>query len=213
MTPAERYERLRALCDRYAAAAFDHLLPAGSVILLPDEVESMRRTMTERPWAGRNMNTTPPASVRFWEKVWREHESGCWLWQGTLAANGYGVLRVDGKNVKAHRFSYELLRGPIPEGATIDHLCRVRSCVNPDHLEAVSFAENCLRGEGLPAQNFRKTHCQRGHEFTPENTSVDRYGHRECITCRRERARAKYAADSAFREAAKARRAKSRSRA
>jgi hypothetical protein len=79
--------------------------------------------------------------------------------------------------------AYELAIGPIPEGLTIDHLCRNRGCVNPAHLEAVTNRTNLLRGDGIAALNARKTHCKRGHEFTPENTYVWREGTRACRAC------------------------------
>lgn len=97
--------------------------------------------------------------------------TGCWEWQRAIT-NGYGVvqdLRAH-RQTQAHRAVYELHHGPIPEGMTLDHLCRNRACVNPNHLEPVSRGENVLRGEGHAAVNARKTHCKRGHEFTPENS-------------------------------------------
>jgi hypothetical protein len=139
---------------------------------------------------------------RFMEKV-EKTEDGCWLWLASLDARGYGQFRRPEPPhiAKAHRVSYELHVGPIPEGLTLDHLCRVRHCVNPDHLEPVTNRENILRGESFTAQQARQTHCVRGHEFTPENTHVWR-GHRGCRACdrqdrperrRRERARAEAA--------------------
>lgn len=120
--------------------------------------------------------------------------TGCWEWTAYTDPNGYGRIKVGGRNgqmAKAYRVSYELAYGPIPEGLTIDHLCRVRHCINPAHLEAVTVRENLLRGVGTPAVNARKTHCIRKHEFTPENTirTVDGRGRigRQCRACQRER--------------------------
>lgn len=112
----------------------------------------------------------------------------CWIWNGTIC-DGYGRFRIDGKDVFAHRWSYELLRAEIPPSLRIDHLCRNRACVNPWHLEPVSQRENVLRGEGVPALNARKTHCNSGHEFTYANTYVDPDGGRECRICRAARQR------------------------
>lgn len=98
------------------------------------------------------------------------NEAGCWIWVGTIDIGGYGRAVRDKKESKAHRLSYEMHRGPIPAGMFLDHLCRVRACINPDHLEPVTARENLLRGIGHPAINAAKTHCKRGHEFTPDNT-------------------------------------------
>lgn len=126
---------------------------------------------------------------RFWEKV--EKSDGCWLWLGAKNKLGYGSFGAGslGSNA-AHRFAYEALVGPIPEGLELDHLCRNPSCVNPSHLDPVTHHENILRGNAPPAINARKTHCKRGHEFTPDNTytlkSSDGRDLRDCRTCRNE---------------------------
>lgn len=122
-------------------------------------------------------------------------DDGCWLWTGALLRNGYARLRTEmadgGKSRLAHRASYEEFVGPIPEGLTIDHLCRVRHCVNPAHLEAVTHRENIMRGETRAAENAAKTVCIHGHEFTFANTYVSPDGKRACRTCQRDR-RARY---------------------
>jgi hypothetical protein len=113
---------------------------------------------------------------------------GCWLWTG-YTTQGYGRVYFGSRmsvmrSEMAHRVIYEHVVGPIPPGITLDHLCRVRSCVNPAHLEPVTNVENVMRGNGIGALNARKTRCKRGHEFTPENTRV-RPGKRDCIACER----------------------------
>jgi hypothetical protein len=88
--------------------------------------------------------------------------------------------------VGAHRWSYEALVGPIPPGLEIDHLCRVRNCVNPSHLEPVTKAVNILRGESMSARHARQTHCKSGHPFDAENTRMTTDGQRRCRTCDRQ---------------------------
>jgi hypothetical protein len=125
--------------------------------------------------------------ARFWAKV--NVTPDCWEWTAALNVkeDGYGSFGGNGQIVLAHRFSYVLLVGPIPEGLTLDHLCRNRRCVNPDHLEPVTLRENILRGEGLTAKNARKTHCPSGHPYSGENLYVSPKGDRRCRSCRRER--------------------------
>lgn len=136
--------------------------------------------------------THRPTQERFWEKV--EKTDTCWFWRGETNRYGYGVLGFYDENRRvgiaaAHRLAYEWLVGPISEGLTIDHLCRVRNCVNPSHLELVTRAENVLRGESAPAENARKTHCDAGHPFSESNTYITPAGRRQCRTCQRERKR------------------------
>jgi hypothetical protein len=113
-------------------------------------------------------------------------ETGCWQWQRPLD-NGYGRFWVDGQTVLAHRYSYEIHVGSIPDGLHLDHLCRNRGCVNPAHLEPVTLAVNVLRGEGLSAVNARKTVCKHGHPLTDDNVYVTPRGSRTCRACQRAR--------------------------
>jgi hypothetical protein len=126
-------------------------------------------------------------AARFWQKVDRSGGAdACWPWQRPLSRNGYGIFSIRGKHLPAHRFAYELLVGPIPEGLEIDHLCRVRHCVNPAHLEPVTPQVNALRGNGAAGRNARKTSCRNGHLYSAENTWLDHRGHRYCRICLRE---------------------------
>ncbi len=123
----------------------------------------------------------------FWAKV--DKTQTCWLWTAYTMPNGYGQFRYEGRMRLAHRLSYEWLIGPIPTGLQLDHLCRVRHCVNPAHLEPVTTRINLLRGEGFSAANARKTHCINGHEFTRDNTRSWKDSIRICRACDRERHR------------------------
>ena len=118
---------------------------------------------------------------RFWAKADKSGE--CWLWTASRTKKGYGQFKAE-HMVYAHRFAYELLVGPIPDGLTIDHLCRVRHCVNPDHMEPVSNRVNVLRGDAVSALNVQKTHCPQGHPYDEANTRLYR-GSRYCRTCKR----------------------------
>jgi hypothetical protein len=117
-------------------------------------------------------------------------EAGCWLWQRRRIAKGYGQVWVPGVgNRFAHRVFYEHLVGPIPDGLTIDHLCRVTACCRPDHLEPVTSRLNTLRGATVTADNAQRTHCLRGHQLAGDNlvAAHTRRGWRECATCHRQR--------------------------
>lgn len=128
---------------------------------------------------------TTPVATRFWAKV--EKTGTCWLWLGGRSRTGYGKFGLGtGKGWKlAHRTAYELAVGPIPEGRQLDHLCRVRHCVNPAHLEPVTRTENVRRGlAGLWGRS--KTHCPKGHEYTDGNTYRNpTTGARSCRECLR----------------------------
>ena len=132
----------------------------------------------------------PKIVARFWSKV-SKTAGGCWEWTAVRTRLGYGQFSVRRRMVYSHRFSYELRRGPVPAGLELDHLCRNPSCVNPDHLEAVTHRENALRGESMPARYAARTCCSRGHEYTPENTRVTKRGARLCRICDRARDRAR----------------------
>lgn len=115
--------------------------------------------------------------------------TGCWLWTASLTANGYAVIWSGGKLGRmclAHRVMFDAFRGPIGDGLDIDHLCRVRNCVNPFHLESVTRSENLLRSPLMGGLNRAKTHCPRGHEYTGDNLYITTSGSRNCKECSRE---------------------------
>ena len=120
---------------------------------------------------------------RFWSKVTPMEVGGfrhgdCWGWLGGSTSNGYGGFTLVDRKTSAHRYAYEHLVGPVPTELTLDHLCRVRRCVNPNHLEVTTRGQNVLRGVGVTAVNARKTECLRGHQF-----DVARSGRRHCRRC------------------------------
>jgi hypothetical protein len=110
---------------------------------------------------------------------------GCWLWTGGKS-DGYAMLRVQGRMVRLHRTVYEQLVGPVPSGLEIDHLCRVRCCLNPEHMEPVAKRVNILRGEGACAVHARKVTCVRGHPLSGENLEIEGGKFRRCKQCRRD---------------------------
>lgn len=119
-------------------------------------------------------------------------ETGCWVWMGAIEGGGYGQYRWPGtpsRRTHAHRVSWMLRRGPIPEGMYLDHICRVRCCVNPSHLRVVTPRQNAIENSvGAAAKNAAKTHCPLGHPYTTENTYQYQYGTgglRICKQCSR----------------------------
>ncbi len=128
---------------------------------------------------------------RFWDRV--DASGDCWEWTAGCFDTGYGAFAAqydDGYKPRgAHRVAWRLLVGPIPHDLTIDHLCRNRACVNPDHMELVTRGENSVRGYGPTAKNRRKTRCKRGHPFDEENTYITPQGWRQCRECHRAKMR------------------------
>lgn len=126
---------------------------------------------------------------RFWSKTTPEPNSGCWLWTASLGSTGYGQISIDGRHRKAHRVSWELHNGEIPDGMCVLHRCDVPSCVNPEHLwlgdQPANLKDMWAKGRGV-APFAGMTHCKRGHEFTHENTYTNRQGKRICRECRKD---------------------------
>lgn len=112
----------------------------------------------------------------------QDDADGCWFWMAAKNPHGYGVVKIRQRNYLAHRAVYEHFVGPIPQGLQLDHLCRNRACVRPEHLEPVTSRENTMRGEGVSAKCARKTHCPRGHAYDEKNTRMYR-GIRYCRAC------------------------------
>jgi len=114
-------------------------------------------------------------------------DNGCWLWTGSKNKKGYGQVFYNSKLIKAHRFSYEVFKEPIPKGMHVCHSCDIPSCINPDHLWVGTAKDNMIdmgkKGRTVN-QNTNKTHCKQGHEFSPENTYYYSQG-RQCRICQR----------------------------
>ena len=143
-------------------------------------------TQTRGPKSGRP--EVVELGERFWSKVDRCGPDECWPWLAGKT-KGYGTICLKIGDVwrsrRAHRLVYAALIGPIPEGLTLDHLCRNHDCCNPGHCEPVTNKENILRGTCPTAVNARKTHCPQGHPYSEENTQVGPTGWRYCRICAR----------------------------
>lgn len=173
-------------------------MPEGTCSVV-ESGEHCPNPVLARGWCGKHYQRwrtkgtiEAPKARRFWAKVERDGPipefaprlGPCWLWTGKInPKTGYGSY----SNSSSHRAAWIFTNGPVPEGLQLDHLCRVRACCNPAHLEPVTRSENQLRGLG---SGLRKptTHCLRGHEYTPENTyRPPRQNHKVCLECKRTR--------------------------
>ena len=138
------------------------------------------------------MTVRRPIRERLLSFVEFDTAGGCWLWSGTISREGYGRFTLpngtaQGRTTVTHRVSYEEFVGPIKPGLVVDHKCRVRCCVNPDHLQQVTQRENILSGTGASARNAMLTHCKKGHPLLPQKEN-----RRSCVICNRVRMRETY---------------------
>src|SRR5690606_1755711 len=124
--------------------------------------------------------------ARFWSKVEVNPDTGCWEWRAAKNPKGYGQFYWEGAMRLPHKVAYTAMVGPVNTGESIDHLCRVRHCCNPEHLESVAHLINVRRGRGPGS----RTHCPQGHPYSGENLHIQSNGARRCLTCRRAHSRA-----------------------
>ncbi len=164
----------------------------GAIYYRLDSVNVQRRSVSEQSklsWEQGKFASRykMPAKQRFETHI-KKLNCGCWEWTGKIAKDtGYGhhvtCCNAKHKHHLAHRYSYELYVGKIPEGLCIDHLCRNRKCVNPQHLEPVTMRENILRGNSIAAINSKKTHCHKNHKLSGRNLYITPDGRRQCKKC------------------------------
>lgn len=171
----ERPIRQRGYCDTHYVRWRRTGSPQADVPIGALPVGPVARPPAERFWAKVDKHGPVPAH--------RPELGSCWLWTGSRRRDGRGRFN-DGRQVTlAYQWAYEQLVGPLPAGTEPDHLCRVTSCVNPAHLEAVTHQVNMLRGVGAAARNAQKTHCPQGHPYTEANTHRRPDGRRRCRIC------------------------------
>ena len=138
------------------------------------------------------MKNSDQIRTRILKHIVTDEATGCWLWQGDSVTGGYGRTSVDGRKWLSHRAAYTAWVGPIPEGLTIDHLCKRPACCNPQHLEPVTMKENTMRGNSFSRINAEKTTCKNGHALAGDNLYTYKDGRRDCRMCMEARGKAYY---------------------
>ena len=148
------------------------------------------------------MRTAKSVRERLLSKIHFNCATGCWEWTASMSPDGYGLFYYDRslRTTGAHRISYRLFVGEIPAGKEIDHLCRVRNCVNPSYLEAVTRKVNTNRGDSLSGKRSRQILCKNGHSLSGENLLPTKTGRRACRICRNAYCRESYRNNPARRE-------------
>jgi len=147
----------------------------------------------KRGWQ-RKPGTEPVIAYRFAECPNPKLKGPCHVWYGSIQKGGYGSISYKGKHMLAHRYVWEQTNGPIPSGLEIDHMCRVRSCCNADHLRVVTHKVNTTENSySVGAKNKPKTHCPSGHAYDASNTRINKAGSRVCCQCQRDHGRKSYA--------------------
>ena len=170
----------KTLADRLAYEAASGPIPPKHVVVRRCQNRTcMNPTHLEAISVRENRLRQNPPQDRFWTNV--EPSGDCWVWMGLKNVEGYGDFSILNRHVLAHRYAFETMRSEIPDGLQLDHLCRVRACVNPWHLEPVTGLVNTRRGE--PAQ---RTACIKGHPYDEANTGWRKNGRRRCLACHRE---------------------------
>ena len=134
------------------------------------------------------LEISPLLLKKFWSRI--KVVNNCWEWQGGIKMDGYGSFYWNKKQYPSHRIAYQILRGNVPEGLELGHLCRNRKCCNPEHLEPVTHHQNLMRGNTIIAINSRKTHCPQGHPYNGDNLII-KHGSRVCRICHNDSCRVK----------------------